>query len=354
MAKDSPRAKKITETITEFIALDDQPFSVVDDMGFRRLLEVLEPRYEPPSRRHITDVMLPRVFDTVKAHVQSSVADVESLSFTTDIWSSSLCPMSLLSLTAQWIDEKFDRHQVMLQTRPFRGHHTSLAIANIFTDMLQLWGIKTTATHVVVHDNARNMVRGMSDAGLASLCCVAHTLQLVVHEGLLSQRSVGDAVAVERRIVGQFKKSTLAYSKLEDIQLSINQPSRQLQQDVPTRWNSTLYMIQSLLDQKWALGIYASENEVDTLSANQWALLEKTAKVLAPFEELTRRVSSSTATAADIISAITVLLRFLSRETDEDQGVRTMKGTLLAAVKARFGDSESNPNYTLATLLDPR
>ncbi|XP_060756706.1 zinc finger BED domain-containing protein 4-like [Neoarius graeffei] len=113
-------------------------------------------------------------------------------------------------------------------------------------------------------------------------------------------------------------------------------------------------MIQSLLDQKRALGIYTSENEVDTLSANQWALLEKTAKVLAPFEELTRRVSSSTATAADIIPAITVLLRFLSRETDEDQGVRTMKGTLLAAVKARFGDSESNPNYTLAMLLDPR
>ncbi|KAK0142412.1 Retrovirus-related Pol polyprotein from type-1 retrotransposable element R2 [Merluccius polli] len=85
------------------------------------------------------------------------------------------------------------------------------------------------------------------------------SLALVVHEGLLSQRSVADAVAVGRRIVGHFKHSDLAYSRLEDIQLQINQPTKRLQQDVQTCWNSTFYMIQSLIEQKRALGIYASE-----------------------------------------------------------------------------------------------
>ena len=46
------------------------------------------------------------------------------------------------------------------------------------------------------------MIKAMSDAEPPSLPCTAHTLQLVVHEGLLSQRSVADAVAVGRRIVG--------------------------------------------------------------------------------------------------------------------------------------------------------
>lgn len=95
MSKDSPRAKKITEALTQYIALDDQPISVVDDIGFQRLIDVLEPRYELPSRRYITDVMLPKVFDVVKAHVKSLVHEVKSISFTTDIWSSSVCPMSL-------------------------------------------------------------------------------------------------------------------------------------------------------------------------------------------------------------------------------------------------------------------
>ncbi|KAL1249063.1 hypothetical protein QQF64_022381 [Cirrhinus molitorella] len=100
-----------------------------------------------------------------------------------------------------------------------------------------------------------------------------------------------------------------------------------------SRWNSTFY-IQSLVEQKRALGIYASEYELpDNFTANQWTLLEQTATVLGPFEELTRRVSSSDAMAADVIPAITVLLRLLSRETEEDHGIKTMKGTLATAVK---------------------
>ena len=52
------------------------------------------------------------------------------------------------------------------------------------------------SVHVVLHDNAKNMIKAMNDAGLPSLPCVAHTLQLAVDEGLLAQRSVADAVAV--------------------------------------------------------------------------------------------------------------------------------------------------------------
>ena len=55
MSKDNSRAINTTEALTHFIALDDQPLSVVDNVGFRRLLELLEPRYEIPSRLYITD-----------------------------------------------------------------------------------------------------------------------------------------------------------------------------------------------------------------------------------------------------------------------------------------------------------
>ena len=76
---------------------------------------------------------------------------------------------------------------------------------------------------------ASNMKKAIEDAGLPSIGCVTHTLQLAVHEGLLAQRSVADAVAVGRRIVGHFKHSPLAYSHLEDIQVEINQPLKRLQ-----------------------------------------------------------------------------------------------------------------------------
>lgn len=58
--------------------------------------------------------------------------------------------------------------------------------------------------------------------------------------------------------------------------------------------------------------------------------------------------------AANVIPAITLLLRFLSRVTEDDHGIKTMKGTLAAAVKKRFGDIDEKPLYKLATLHDPR
>lgn len=65
-------------------------------------------------------------------------------------------------------------------------------------------------------------------------------------------------------------------------------------------------MLQSILELKRALSVYAADHNLPaTLTANQWTLMEKTAEVLAPFEELTRDVSKETATAADVIPAIT-------------------------------------------------
>ena len=44
-----PRAQRIHWRVTEMIALDSQPFSLVDDPGFTRLVHELEPRYSLPS-----------------------------------------------------------------------------------------------------------------------------------------------------------------------------------------------------------------------------------------------------------------------------------------------------------------
>ncbi|XP_039602103.1 zinc finger BED domain-containing protein 4-like [Polypterus senegalus] len=130
---------------------------------------------------------------------------------------------------------------------------------------------------------------------------------------------------------------------------------RRLVQDVRTRWNSTYYMMESLIAQKRALCAYSAEHDLPaTLCARQWGLLEKIVAALAPFEELTREVSSSWSSASDVIPIVCVLKRVLSRRNESDEGIRTMKITLLEAVNRRFKDVESEPLYAVATLLDPR
>lgn len=242
-----------------------------------------------------------------------------------------------------------------MHVKKCRGSHNRQTIAESLTAMFDHWKIPLDKANVILRHNASNMKAAMQDMGVPSLGCLAHTLQLVVHDGLISQRSVNDALANARKIVGHFKHSQLAQSRLEDIQVQMQgegtTPNR-LVQDVQTRWNSSYYMIQSLLKEKRPLCVYGGDyNLPATLSANEWVLLEKIVTVLEPFKELTKKISSATSTAADVIPAITVLKRLLAEDNNTDSG---MKSTLLEAVKRRFSTVEDEPLYAVATLVDAR
>ena len=67
--------------------------------------------------------------------------------------------------------------------------------------------------HMIIRDNAANMVKAMVDGGYSHFGCFAHSLQLIVHDSVLSQRAVVDTLAVCRKIVGHFKHSPLASSR---------------------------------------------------------------------------------------------------------------------------------------------
>lgn len=76
--------------------------------------------------------------------------------------------------------------------------------------------------------------------------------------------------------------------------------------------------------------------------------------ILAPFEELTQQISSSTASAADVIPCIRALTRLLEKTVESDHGVKTSKTVLLEAVRRRFADIDTQKLYAIATVLDPR
>ena len=113
------------------------------------------------------------------------------------------------------------------------------------------------------------MVKALNDAGLSHYGCLAHTLQLIIHDGVLYQRAVNDLLASCRRIIGHFSHSCLVYSRLREIQENLGLPQHRLIQDEPTRWNSSLYMMQRILEQKMALAVYATEKSVIQLPSHQ-------------------------------------------------------------------------------------
>lgn len=78
-SSDGAKAKGITQKIMEFIALNDQLFSVVQDVGFRRLIKHIEPHYAMPSRRHFSDMCLSKLYDVIATHVHELIARYSSL-----------------------------------------------------------------------------------------------------------------------------------------------------------------------------------------------------------------------------------------------------------------------------------
>ena len=64
-----------------------------------------------------------------------------------------------------------------------------------------------------------------------------------MHDCIFKQRIVKD-ISQCKQIVGHFSHSPLAYNKLEQLQKRHDLPQHKLVQDVPTRWNSTYFMLE--------------------------------------------------------------------------------------------------------------
>ena len=99
-----PVAKKITSLITEMIALDLQPYSLVDNVAFNRLLEYLKPQYSLPSPSYFPRTAIPDMYDNVKQIIMSHLKDAVSgvVHFTSGIGMSSQT-REYLTLTAHWV-----------------------------------------------------------------------------------------------------------------------------------------------------------------------------------------------------------------------------------------------------------
>lgn len=123
----------IHKKVMNMIAINNQPFSIVEDQGFIELMAHIQPRYMRPSRRYFSDVMLPKTY---------------VISFTFDIWTSNHSVESFVSLTGHWIDEEFTRYNGVLSIKHFPGSHTGENIAHMAQKMMTDWGnLKGKAAH---------------------------------------------------------------------------------------------------------------------------------------------------------------------------------------------------------------
>ena len=84
----------------------------------------------------------------------------------------------------------------MLCVKEMESSHTGSAICAKFGSMLSEWNIGKQSVQLVLRDIAANMEKAMRDAAIPSYGCFAHSLQLVVNDGVLVQRCVNESLAI--------------------------------------------------------------------------------------------------------------------------------------------------------------
>ncbi|KAI4894678.1 hypothetical protein NFI96_001068 [Prochilodus magdalenae] len=146
----------------------------------------------------------------------------------------------------------------------------------------------------VVTDNARNMDVAVREAGLAPhIKFFAHTLNLASQAGLSVPR-VSRLLAKVRRVAAAFHRSTTVTAVLASKQKQLDIPSHKLIIDVPTRWNSSLDMVERYLEQQAVVAaallstdIRRNAREIDNLDGSDIRDTEDFVKLLKPLKTAT-------------------------------------------------------------------
>ncbi|MBN3306654.1 ZBED4 protein, partial [Amia calva] len=359
LSQSSIRATAIMRDIGVFIAADMRQFSVVENLGFRRLLHTLEPKYTIPSRAHFTRTVVPNLYNESKAKLVQTLKEAESIAITTDGWTSR-GTQSYITITAHTINSDWEMVNVVLQTRPLFESHTGANIAEVLQAAVTDWELNRPNHGIaIVTDNALNMDVAVREAGLEPhIKCFAHMINLATQAGLGVPR-VTRLLGRVRRVAVFFHRSSTATAVLMSKQKLLQLPSHKLIMDVTARWNSTLDMLDHYLEQQAAIAAALTSPEIrqnarNTLDSCDIIDAEDLVKLLNPLKTATTVLCDEKSPTLSLIVPLKSMIEQSMTPNDGDSTtVADTKRATLSNISGRYnGDAY---NYLLeSTALDPR
>jgi hypothetical protein len=321
-------------------------------------------------------------FQLAKKDVIQLLQHARLFSLTLDIWTKKSMSASFLGVSTCFFDpvKNIAKH-VFLNLHQISHPHTGEMISDKVEATLRQWQIPKSRVLLLITDNGKNMVKAMkilaqnnnendddvtnaldtgeendedertfedseedeadSDnetveeseselneiqiIGLRSFPCLAHTLQLIIHDGL-KDAPVQNLLNKCRGVVKKVHMSSVA---TESLQLGAQ---KALISDCPTRWNSTLHMIQRLIELRAPLSIVLDKLGWDSILASEWSRLEDLKYLLLPFAEHTDLLQSDTMSLGSVLPAVLDLECHLLTT----QFYKTLATTMLWSLRKRF------------------
>ncbi|XP_047038385.1 zinc finger BED domain-containing protein 4-like [Helicoverpa zea] len=352
--------ERLNRLLMKLFMLDFQPFSIVEDEGFVAFVHGLNPIYQLPSRKYLSNTLLPSMYQQVFNETKTKMTEeAKSVCLTTDCWTSK-ANESYMAITAHYIDQNYILKSLLLQCEVLPGHHTAINLAAQLRKCASTWNITDKIT-IVVSDNASNIVSAITtELNWRHFGCYAHSLNLIVKSGL-SVENLQQTITKVKNIVSFYKRSPLATEKFVkyQVQQSEAKTAKKLTQSVETRWNSDFHMLQRFLELREAVTatLPLSNFKGTYLEDNDWKIIQDLQCVLKPFDEVSTRMSGEKyLTGGEVIPITQCLLQTL--ETLELRELHDVVKLVLKKLKKetseRFRNLEFSRTLALSTFLDPR
>lgn len=358
------RSEHLTTVIASMIAIDLQPLSMVEDQGFRQLMEVLVPQYQMPSRGTIRRRIELQHSEMRNFLLERLTNEASFLALTTDAWTS--CHNeSYVAVTAHYLNDSWTLQNYLLEVAEMTERHTADNLSERITGIIENWNVEGRVS-AIVHDNAANIVAAMRNVATESVTCSAHNLQLAIQKGL-QDTLVTEIIAKASAVVGHFSHSTIAATELEKKQNQLNLPVHRLVQCVSTRWNSVFLMFQRLLEQKAAIAAVLNDSTVTIsrravaleIKQQEWKIITDLTNVLKPMQIATTTLCSETETTSGSVLPIVTKLheKFLSVTGNESATIQNFKQRAAVELMTKFkldADDLWQSPLAIASFLDPR
>lgn len=340
------RQRAITSAIVSDLIIDcSLPLRLVENPSFRHFLEVLN-KYSHVSRSTVTST-ISDMATSMQEKIKIQLASATKVSVTVDIWSDRKM-RGFLGVTVHMME--ISKTSIQMQSRllccnRFTGKHTGERISEKFESVCTEYQIKNKIDYII-SDNAANMRKAFTvcfpssdDIGTDAsdvesnteplddddmwedlpendsrevhmvlsgkcrkqqLACFAHTLQLVVSDGLKQTRCIRPALSKTSRLCTLLHTSCNFKEAFE----KVFGANKGITADVCTRWHSTLRQVKSVvrLGKQPLSDLAEAEGHKEVqFTQREWNQLEELVLVMDPFYDATVLAQGETTAAISVV-----------------------------------------------------
>ncbi|XP_073326929.1 zinc finger BED domain-containing protein 4 [Pagrus major] len=387
------------------IVRDLQPVSIVENQGFRELLQLLEPRYTPERQHYIQSQLLPAYAYQAQLATRQALASAHALSLSLDLWRGLTGATSgYLGVTCHFLTSDWQMRSALLACLPLTGGSSGTRVLSDFDEVCHSHGVSGRAFRVVAdpflatttvkpcclpgflkeddEDGAEdgiNMKEGIRNGhgdggdegewqdsweqglGVCRVDCFSRSLEQCVSEGIRSCPQLSSTLA-KAACFYNYITSAVPPEKLTQVfdgpGLIMGGPGNT--SFAARDWAAQLKVLRRLLDSVEFLEEMSGPGEL-ALGGSERAVLKELTDTLEPFTEAwdmvhgDRQADMQTDRHVSISLALPCVLG-LRKHLSETSTPRcpSLLAGLSQALESRLAPILDDPLYITATTLDPQ